>query len=457
MAELPRYFAQPGLPSLQLPTKQDAGAFGQIAESLSELAKASRKQRDAQDVLDLQEAVDQRDARYKTDALEAKQDPNALGSLTAAEFSSKFSEQAAMGDKDILDSLKDKSEKVREQAPIHFSKLKRLAFQSQFGQYSAVWIDQQQGRTIDRRDELIQKISDADEPAKSFYESSLRGLFDAAQASGVFHAEQIANMKRYADNQIMALTARQAPLDFINKENRGDFKNRDAVGVQTALDIAGKALDLQSRRDAQEGKIQSDMTEREFEKQAETRQLDVTALYKAADRYGWKKEKVDGLLRMQLGLKVGNPFESVLIEDALAPIDRSSRFTSTNITEAENNLSRLAREGTLDSHSLEYRAAMRHLQSLRTGLDVRTDVQVREAGSDARKSIFDLYGKYFPGKHSPRIEAERRDNLLKVDKLGSIQEKRQFVKELEAEFERKKKETPALRVDPKELEKLLHR
>ncbi len=444
----------PQLPTVQLGRRNLAelnqptanpNMFGyQGFEALSEVAKGLKKEKDAQDLIDLQQAISDRDEIYKQQQDANKTDPGKIATGTSDVFTQQFKDQAAKDDQAILSKL---SPRVADHARVEFLKVQRTNYHAQFNDYASIRKNYLQGASITQRDELINQISSENDPAlKADLQDKLTRHFDATAAAGIYAPDEIANQKRYAGNQLMSLAAQKDPMGFIKKVDAGEFNNSDATGRQMALNIAGAKLDLMARRDAAEGKQLSDQYERKYELQAADRKLDVGELRKTADTFGWPQSKVDGLVRAQLGLKVANPNESLLIEDALLPVDRSANPSMADIQAAERSLKNGWKDGSISANSPESRAAIRRLQSMADRLNVRADVRESRTEFDARQSLFDLYHKYLPGKNNKSIIAERASRLREIDDLPA-NERRGYIKNLEQEFERKKVENAGPKVD----------
>ncbi len=250
--------------------------------------------------------------------------------------------------------------------------------------------------------------------------------------------KELVRWRNRVESERLNLEAAQDPVGFYVRYKSGDIKG-DSTAVQRALDIAGKVADHNARQDKTIGDAVSRMAERAFEQRAEKRELDVDQLNEAARWYGWPKEKVDGLINMQIGIKVASPYEKQLIEHAMTPVDSNARPGAGNVATAERNLRQLLKDRNVSADSQEYRGAMRRLQGITRGLDISGDMQERRTEFDARQGISDLYHQYLPGNNSPRVTAERAEHMRKVDAMPA-NERRAYVKELEQKFEKQKRE-----------------
>lgn len=211
---MPRILARPDLPTVNLPRVSAAAAgapFEALSHAAGEWGAMLKKQKDAQDLLTLQNAVDTRDELYRKNALEQKLRPQDTGSITADQFITQFKAQAKMDDATVL---KDLPANVRGHAEVHFARLQKTAFDSQFNDYRSMYIDQAKGTVITQRDDLINKIAQTDDPAQQAeYQGQLNGLLEGAKATGIFHSEQIANMKRDVNSDVEAAQANKLALN----------------------------------------------------------------------------------------------------------------------------------------------------------------------------------------------------------------------------------------------------
>lgn len=266
--------------------------------------------------------------------------------------------------------------------------------------------------------------------ADSLGETVAHGLLDEAPAKA-----DIIKFKREVDSEHMALIAARTPHDFIDRVERGEFKGVESVAVERALNIAARTAEQIAVRDKRQMAQDSDTVERELERLAENKQLDPRVVDKAAQVFGWDKNKKDGLLNIQIGVKVASPFEQKLINDAMEPARRNVRYEMADVVEAERKLKQGVKERSISSSTPEYRAAIDHLQGMAKALRIESDIKTREAEFDARGAVNNLYGKYFPGRRNENIQSEVNDHLLKLRKMDAG-EQGSYVKELERKLEK---------------------
>ena len=300
-------------------------------------------------------------------------------------------------------------------------------------------IDKAQADTIETRSMLKeQAINEPGETNRrgiiSMYadllgQTTAHGLMDVSKAK-----EDVLKFKQEVHSEHMALVARRYPYDFIDREQKGEFKGVESVAVERALNIAGRTAEQIAVRDKRQMTEYSDTVERELERLAENKELEPWLVDKAGQVFGWDKSKKDALLNIQLGVKVASPFEAKLIDDAMEPARRNVRYTTADVLEAERNLKERVKERSVSSSTPEYRAAIDHLQGMAKALRIESDIKTREAEFDARGGINNLYGKYFPGRRSPDIQSEINDHFLKLRKMGPS-EQAMYVKELERKLE----------------------
>lgn len=391
MADLPRIFARPDLPEARLP-RASAEAFGAgVWHSIGEVAAALQKQKEAQDLVAMQEAVNRRDEIYRENALKAKLEPETTGAMTADQFIANFNAQANKDDAKILEGL---SPQVRKHAAVHFARLKKQSFDNHFNDYRAIYVDLNRGKIISSRDDLTQKIATARTPEdKAFYESSLNGLFAGAQKSGFFKAEEIANMRAHAQGELLAARAQRDPYGFQDEVEAGKISQGvRAADVDRALSIAERTINQRRDREQKADKGRADAAERAFFDQAINRQLDEGQLERAAGWYNWPKDKVDRIKRINLGLREGTPHGEKLVIDALAPVSKVDP-TLGDVSRAEANLRNIGDKVSTDS--AEYRRAVNQLRALKNSLTPGTPGnQERQLRSDARRRLNQLMMQY---------------------------------------------------------------
>src|SRR5689334_5090279 len=133
------------------------GAFHALTETGLQFLKLQQTQNQA----DVQAAMDDRDQVYKQRALESKQDPNTVGNLSFEQFRDHFKQQSDDDDKEALSQL---NPQIRPYVDAKFARLRKQAFNDHFTDYRTMWVDQQRGKTITRRDNLIQNIANSTTP-----------------------------------------------------------------------------------------------------------------------------------------------------------------------------------------------------------------------------------------------------------------------------------------------------
>ncbi len=215
VADLPKIWAQPNLQAVPLP-RTNPNAFGaNFFEASANALDALAKQKQAQDLVDAQNALDMRDEVYQRRRLEMKQNPGDVANMTADHFIKSWNDTAAKDDQEILSTLPNA---VRRHADILFSRLKRKEFDQHFNDYHGIWLDTQRGAMISSRDDTVEKIALGTPSERLYYSDQLNAMMSAAQHSGIFKAEEIANMRRDVNSDVEAV---QANTIMLNKTAGG--------------------------------------------------------------------------------------------------------------------------------------------------------------------------------------------------------------------------------------------
>jgi len=263
-------------------------------------------------------------------------------------------------------------------------------------------------------------------------------------------ADELVDFNRKVEAESMNLEAATQPAEFIRKQQEGAYKGRDSTAVNRALEISIRVGDARARKDAQEMRVISEAAERSYELQASERRLDIAELKDTARYYGWNDEKVNGLIKMQIGLKAANPYETAVVEDAMSPVYRGARYTLSDVAEAERKLTAASKGGQVDVRTPDYRAAVRELRFLRDRLTTTSDIKERQSTFDARQEVQDLYREFFPRASSKQLEADRARSLREVSDM-SPERQRAFVTGLRTKFEKQRVENQQRQVPVEDL------
>ena len=258
-------------------------------------------------------------------------------------------------------------------------------------------------------------------------------------------AEELVDFNRKVEAESMNLEAAARPAQFIRKQQEGVYDGRDSTAVNRALEIASRVGDARARKDAAEMRMVSEAAERAYELAASEHRLDEADLRGAARYYGWDDNKVNGLIKMHTGLTAANPNELIVIRDAMKPVDGTAMYTMADIIKADRALGAAVKSGQADARTPEFTAAIRHLQSLRSSLNITADIQSRHSTYDARQAVQHIY-RSFPVRATSKRErdaadAERNRTLREVTELPPS-ERRAYVDRLQKRLEKQSTATP---------------
>lgn len=296
---------------------------------------------------------------------------------------------------------------------------KRFAFQSQFDHFAKIKT-RAEDEFVASKDQLFKSaLNEPDEANRSGVYRMFGQLVGNMNANGYMNdpKKELTEFHNKVRNTSMALEAGQQPDKFTENYLAGKYKDADPVEVQRSLDIAGKTYDQRARRDAAQGKIASDAAERQFEEQAAERKLDVNELRKAQRLYGWEDQKVNGLIKMQIGTVYANPYEEQILKDAMKDVDMSVEYNIGQIRSSNAKIDNAIKAGKLSADTDGVRSAKRHLQGMADRLRVTGDIKAKDAEFGGRRTVASLFQKYFPGVRSPGVNSAFGDHLLKIGKL----------------------------------------
>lgn len=231
------------------------------------------------------------------------------------------------------------------------------------------------------------------------------------------------------DEQGLLVEAENRPLDVADKLQSGQFNNADPIAKERALNIAERVVTARDRRENQANKARADIAERVYRDQAENKQLDEAQFDAAARWYKFDQATIDGIKKMQYGIKMPSPHGEKLIVDAMEPVNRVD-VTLPLIEQANRNMTDLVGRGLVDSTTPEFRQNMSRLRFLKDILTPGTPAsQERQARGDGRRRLAQLMMQY-----DLRSETELRGQLLgqiETMPVGSIPS---FLSQLEQQW-----------------------
>ena len=171
--------------------------------------------------------------------------------------------------------------------------------------------------------------------------------------------------------------ATKDPVGFAQAVESGGFKGLSTQFLDEGLSIASRILADRDRRDAKADQGRSDAAERAFTARAQAHTLDEADLQQAAVWYKWDKNKVDQILRLQYGIKMGSPDAERLIANALAPVNKVAP-TMEDVKQTERNLAALG--DRVSSTSTEYTQAVNKVRGI-------AEYLARQSGPDNRAKV----------------------------------------------------------------------
>jgi hypothetical protein len=228
-----------------------------------------------------------------------------------------------------------------------------------------------------------------------------RGILKAKDAE-----LDIAKFQRDAWRQDASSFASNKPIEFQDAVDQGWYKNKlTGEDIRLASEIAERRINAQQAKDARFLAQAAKQQEDEFYNQAKNKTLDENNLRNAARTFGWSKEKVDSIMRVQLGVKESSPYADQLIAQA-ARLDDPINPTTKMVQDAKQRLDKLVENNQVSRDSVEYNRVTRELRIIEQ-MASRSNSPVNHEKSLAKTYIRDLLNS-----KAPDMDVEEKRKIL---------------------------------------------
>jgi len=255
------------------------------------------------------------------------------------------------------------------------------------------------------------------------------------------HAQQakdFEDFKKTAWQEDAVLFANRDPFEFQDKAEAGRYKGKlTGAGIQQALDVAERTI---RARDAAEAKItakQAKTDEQLHYLAAKDGVLDEDKLRQDARLYGWSEDRVNSILRVQLGLKTSNPYADQLISQA-ARLDDPIYPTPEMVHTAQRRLDRLIESGQVSKDSVEYQRVTRELRII-AGNAARSNSPENQEKGRAKTFMRDLLNSAAPDMDAEEKRKILGDYFTEINKMQGVQGLDALKQKFEKQVTEKKK------------------
>src|SRR6185295_1018853 len=215
---------------------------------------------------------------------------------------------------------------------------------------------------------------------------------------------------------------------------RGKLSGTD---LQTALDIAERTVRAQDAHDARLTAKQAKIDEEDHYVAAKGGRLDEDKLRRDQRTYGWSEDKVNSILRVQLGLKTSNPYADQLISQA-ARLDDPIYPTPEMVHSAQRRLDRLIESGQVSKDSVEYQRVTRELRIV-AGNAARSNSPENQEKGRAKTFMRDLLNSAAPDMDAEEKRKILGDYFTEINKMQGVQGLDALKQKFEKQVTEKKK------------------
>lgn len=259
-----------------------------------------------------------------------------------------------------------------------------------------------------------------------------RGILSHTQA-----AKEVLEMEKQGWREDAALLAASEPIRFQDAVDQGRYKGKlSGSDLQTAQDIAERVTRAREAKDARFSAARARIDEEDHYQAAKRKELNEDKLRQDQRLYGWSEEKVNAIMKVQLGLRTSDPYADQLIAHAMR-LEDPINPTPKMIQNAQARLERLVESGKVSRDSTEYQRQVTNLRIMNQTAS-RSNNPVNQ-----EKSRTKTYLRDYLNSQAPDMDAEEKRKLLgtynvEIDKaeakdLGAIRQR------FEKEFSDKKK------------------
>jgi hypothetical protein len=232
---------------------------------------------------------------------------------------------------------------------------------------------------------------------------------DLAKAGVLKHKDaelDIAKFQHDAWRQDASIFASKFPIEFQDAVDQGRYQGKlTGEDIRLASEIAERKINANEAHDARFMKKVAKDAEQSFYEQAKAKTLNETDLLNAQRLYGWSKEKVDAIMRVQLGVKESSPYADQLIAQA-ARLDDPINPTTQMVAAAQTRLDKLVDTNKISRDSVEYNRVTRELRIVGQ-MASRSSSPENQEKSRAKTYMRDLLRS-----KAPDMDTEARNQLL---------------------------------------------
>jgi hypothetical protein len=337
-----------------------------------------------------------------------------------------FSVNAAQKTQEII-------QKARASAPNHIVRQKieaKLADNIHKAEANIVYggvkkkIDVAQGNWEQEKADATKQFAELDDAGKEQKLIQMKARSEELAKQGVLDNKQakidVLTLEKNGWREDAALFASKAPIAFQDAVDSGRYRGKlSGTDLQTAQDIAERTIRAQDAKDARFTAAQGRVAEKEFYDAAKAKKLDESELLRAQSLYGWSKEKVDSIMRVQLGVKEANPYSDQLIAQA-ARLDDPIYPTTQMVQNAQARLDRLVESGKVGRDSVEYQRATRELRII-AQIAARSNSPENQEKGKAKTFIRDLLNSQAPDMEPEEKRKILGDYFTEINKAQGIQ------------------------------------
>lgn len=235
-----------------------------------------------------------------------------------------------------------------------------------------------------------------------------------------------------------ALFASKQPFAFQDEVDKGRYQGKlSGTDLQTALDIAERTVRAQDAHDARLTAKQAKIDEEDHYVAAKGGRLDEDKLRRDQRTYGWSEDKVNSILRVQLGLKTSNPYADQLISQA-ARLDDPIYPTPEMVHSAQRRLDRLIESGQVSKDSVEYQRVTRELRIIASNAARSNSPENQEKGR-AKTFMRDLLNSAAPDMDAEEKRKILGDYFTEINKMQGVQGLDALKQKFEKQVTEKKK------------------